>query len=114
MKNVYGIRFTFFFFSLLSLQQITAQDNLKPFKTDVPPIIDGNLNDQLWKDALSVSGFKTFAPDFGKDGTERTIAYAAYDSENLYLRSVVSIKNRVKSNLASQAAITFVPMIGWL
>jgi len=104
LKNVYGIRFTFFFFSLLALQQITAQDNLKPFKTDVPPIIDGNLNDQLWKDALSISGFKTFTPDFGKDGTEKTIAYAAYDSENLYFafRCFDKEPGKIKSSVSNR------------
>ncbi|MCX6174768.1 MAG: DUF5916 domain-containing protein [Ignavibacteriales bacterium] len=104
MKNVYRIRFTFFFFSLLALQQITAQGNLKPFKTDRPPIIDGNLNDQLWKDALSVSGFKTFAPDFGKEGTEKTISYAAYDSENLYFacRCYDRDPSKIKSSVSNR------------
>lgn len=102
-KNLY-IRLISFSFSFLALQQITAQDNLKPFKTDKPPIIDGNLNDQLWKDALSVSGFKTFAPDFGKEGTEKTIAYAAYDSENLYFafRCYDREPSKIKSSVSSR------------
>ncbi|TSA27115.1 MAG: hypothetical protein D4R68_06165 [Ignavibacteriales bacterium] len=104
MKKILYIRLISFSFSFLALQQITAQDNLKPFKTDKPPIIDGNLNDQLWKDALSVSGFKTFAPDFGKEGTERTIAYAAYDSENLYFafRCYDRDPSKIKSSVSNR------------
>lgn len=104
MKNVYGIRLTFFFFSFLALQQITAQDNLKPFRTNIPPIIDGNLNDQLWKNSFSVSGFKTFVPDFGKNGTESTIAYAAYDSENLYFafRCFDKEPGKIKSSISNR------------
>jgi len=57
---------------------------LKPLKTDMPPIIDGSLDDPVWTEAPSVTGFKSFAPDFGRDVSEETLAYYAYDSENLY------------------------------
>jgi hypothetical protein len=57
---------------------------LKPMKSDVPPAIDGRLDDPVWAEAPSVTGFKTFAPDFGRDVSEETRAYYAYDSENLY------------------------------
>jgi len=57
---------------------------LKPLKTDGPPVIDGVLDDPLWAEAPSVTDFKTFIPDFGRDLSEKTQAYYAYDSENLY------------------------------
>jgi len=57
---------------------------LKPLKTDKPPVIDGSLDDPVWAEAPSVTGFKTFIPDFGREPSEETIAYYAYDSENLY------------------------------
>jgi len=57
---------------------------LKPLKTDKPPVIDGSLDDPVWVEAPSVTSFKTFAPDFGRDVSEQTLAYYAYDSENLY------------------------------
>jgi hypothetical protein len=57
---------------------------LKPLKTAQPPLIDGRLDDAVWAAAPSVTGFKTFIPDFGRDISEETIAYMAYDSENLY------------------------------
>jgi hypothetical protein len=57
---------------------------LKPLKTAQPPRIDGSLDDPVWAAAPSVTGFKTFIPDFGRDISENTVAYTAYDSENLY------------------------------
>ena len=57
---------------------------LKPLKTTQPPVIDGRLDDPVWAAAPSVTGFKTFIPDFGRDISEETVAYMAYDSENLY------------------------------
>ncbi len=57
---------------------------LQPLRTDNPPVIDGRLDDSIWTSAPSVSGFKSFAPDFGIDMPEQTIVYMAYDRENLY------------------------------
>jgi hypothetical protein len=52
--------------------------------TDKPPVIDGALDDAVWREAPSVTDFKTFIPYFGRDLSEETLAYYAYDSENLY------------------------------
>jgi hypothetical protein len=49
-----------------------------------PPKIDGILNDVAWEEANSFSDFITFIPDFGKELQEKTIAWLAYDEENLY------------------------------
>jgi len=57
---------------------------LRPLKTDKPPVINGALDDAVWKEAPSVTDFKTFIPYFGRDLSEETLAYYAYDSENLY------------------------------
>ncbi len=104
MKNVFYDNLYVFIFLFTSFQLTTAEEKLNPFKTDIPPIIDGNLNDQVWKGALNVSDFKTFAPDFGKNGTEKTIAYAAYDSENLYFAFLCFDKEpgKIKSSVSSR------------
>jgi len=85
-------------------------DPLRPARTQRPPVIDGALDDGIWQECPSVSNFKTFAPDFGKDGTEKTIGYLAYDSENLYfafrcydrepdkIKSAVSSRDNVRSD----------------
>ena len=38
--------------------------------TEEAPKIDGILDDKVWQEAQSVTGFKTFAPDFEKDMDE--------------------------------------------
>jgi len=50
----------------------------------VPPVIDGVLDDPAWASGLMFDGFKTFKPDYGKDASQRTEAYIAYDAENFY------------------------------
>jgi len=85
-------------------------DPLRPTKAARSPVIDGVLDDPIWQECPSVTDFKTFAPDFGHDGSEKTIGYMAYDSENLYfafrcfdrepgkIKSVVSSRDNVGSD----------------
>ncbi len=76
-------RLSFFFLTILFLAPADGQ-TLKPLRVDTPPIIDGILDDECWKNAPCISGFKTFIPDFGKEMPESTHVYTAYDRENLY------------------------------
>ena len=105
---------TLFFLSLFSGLLIHVAhgslDPLRPARTPRPPAIDGVLDDGIWNACPSVSNFKTFAPDFGKDASEKTIGYMAYDSENIYfafrcfdrepgkIKSVVSSRDNVGSD----------------
>ena len=57
---------------------------LRPIFTENAPIIDGSLEDAIWSIAPSVGNFKTFIPDFGKDISENTVVYMAYDKDHLY------------------------------
>ena len=52
--------------------------------TSEAPVIDGVLDDEVWQEALSVSNFKTFTPDYEQDMAFQTIAYWSHDAENLY------------------------------
>ncbi|MBN1388273.1 MAG: carbohydrate binding family 9 domain-containing protein [Bacteroidales bacterium] len=71
-------------FACLHAGLIAQDEPLLPFKTDNPPEIDGFLYDSVWSTAPSVTGFKSFIPDFGKDLDFATVVYMAYDEENLY------------------------------
>ena len=53
-------------------------------KAAAPPVIDGVLDDPAWASGLKFDGFKTFKPDYGKDASQKTEAYIAYDAENFY------------------------------
>ena len=80
-RLITGIILQIFTFTCLFAQ---SDDPLKPLKTDNPPVLDGILNDKIWTDAPTVTGFKSFIPDFGKDLDFKTVVYMAYDEENLY------------------------------
>lgn len=59
-------------------------DTLRPLYTSSRPVIDGDLNDPVWKIAPHVTGFATFIPDYGKIPKEQTDVSLAYDKENIY------------------------------
>jgi hypothetical protein len=83
-RNGLSILFGIFLLSSSSLASTAPPSLLKPLKTDKPPVIDGVLDDPVWAEAPYVKDFKTFIPDFGRDLSEETVAYFAYDSENLF------------------------------
>jgi hypothetical protein len=87
----------------------TAQgaEFFKPLRTNVPPAIDGRLDDAVWRDAPSLSAFKTFIPDFSREPSEKTAAYMAYDAENLYFafKCYDREPDKIKAAVASRDTI---------
>ncbi len=57
---------------------------INPYFTNVPPKIDGNL-EEIWFKARPITGFTQQSPDEGKPATESTEVYLLTDSENLYI-----------------------------
>jgi len=53
-------------------------------KIQLPPKIDGKLDDFCWKFAKSTTGFIQLRPDEGKPATEQTIVRVVYDNQNIY------------------------------
>jgi len=89
---------------ILSLQSVSAGEPLKPLRTDKPPVIDGKLDDPIWQMAQPITGFRTYAPDYGKAMSESTQAFVAYDSENLYFafRCYDREPNKIKAAVTSR------------
>ncbi len=73
-----------FLFGSICLAQAPTAEPLRPLRTDQPPLIDGKLDDAVWQIAPYVTHFRTFIPDFGRVMPESTVAYMAYDDDNLY------------------------------
>ncbi len=73
-----------------------------------PQLSTGILDDAVWQSAPSVTGFKTWRPDFGKAAAEETIVYFAYDRENLFLafRCLDSQPDKIKSSVSSRDSST--------
>ncbi|MBS3944857.1 MAG: carbohydrate binding family 9 domain-containing protein [Melioribacter sp.] len=101
----------FYFYLLVVVLLVLAgssyaqnRETLKPIFATIPPIIDGQLDDAVWKSAPKVSEFKTFTPDFGKDLSEKTIVYMAYDKEYIYFayKCYDSQPDKIRANVTSR------------
>lgn len=58
----------------------------RAIKAEKPPIINGILDDAVWKTAPSISeDFITFTPAYGEIMPKKTNAWIAYDAENIYI-----------------------------
>jgi hypothetical protein len=81
---------------------------LKPLRTNTPPVIDGVLDDPVWTQAPSETGFRTWRPDFGKDMHEKTVVYYAYDRENLFFayRCYDRQPSKIKASVTARDTIT--------
>jgi len=79
----------------------------QPARAATPPAIDGRLDDEVWRDAPSVTGFKTFIPDFGREPGQQTVAYMAYDAENLYFafKCLDREPDKIKASVAARDTI---------
>jgi hypothetical protein len=79
----------------------------RPLRTAQPPAVDGRLDDPVWREAPSVVLAKTWAPDFGRDASEKTIALMAYDAENLYFafKCYDREPDKIKASVASRDTI---------
>ncbi len=72
---------TLLFLGLYCLQAYSQEQS---YFTDQPPVLDGVLDDDVWKNSSTFSGFKTFVPDYLQDMPFKTEVYMAHDEENLY------------------------------
>ncbi|UCD37613.1 MAG: carbohydrate binding family 9 domain-containing protein [Fidelibacterota bacterium] len=89
----------FLIWGLACISLALAQTEIIPYRTDTPPLLDGQLDDELWHQALSYDDFETFQPDFNLPPSERTVVWVAYDDENLYfaIQALDSEPNKIKS-----------------
>lgn len=81
-RTITCIAIVLFLVSHVTIAQIRTAIN--PVKTSKPPVIDGILDEDIWKNNPGITGFKSFIPDFGKELPFNTIVWLAYDEENLY------------------------------
>lgn len=82
---------TIFLFLVFSFTHIYSQGEkqkisiIKALITSSAPVIDGSLEDEIWRSAPSVDDvFITYNPNDGDLFPQRTQVWVAYDSENLY------------------------------
>ncbi len=73
-----------------------------------PPVIDGDLSDEVWQSAPEITGFTQHDPDDGKPATQKTIVKVAYDDNAIYFAAkmedsapVTTLLGRRDNNLES-------------
>jgi hypothetical protein len=62
---------------------------VRPTLADAPPMIDGRLNDPIWRTAARITGLSQQRPLDGAPPTERTEIWTAYDRDNIYFAFAV-------------------------
>jgi hypothetical protein len=111
MADLYSIRKLLGLFAaagwLAGATPARAAEPLRPFRATTAPVIDGRLDDDVWREAPNVTALKTWMPDFGADLSERTVIYYAYDAENLYFaaRAYDREPSKIKASMANRDAI---------
>ncbi len=92
---------------LLFTNAIHAIEPLKPLRANIPPTIDGILDDQIWQQAPFETGFIIYHPDYGGPMSENTKVWYAYDRENLYFayKCYDSEPDKIKTSVAARDKI---------
>src|SRR5437667_668205 len=67
------------------VQSVSAQGSLRAGRVGSTPVIDGRLNEDIWKSADTASGFRQIEPNEGAAATEPTELRVLYDNANLYV-----------------------------
>src|SRR3990172_12301193 len=76
----------FIFFSFaVSIPRLFSQPEIKSVFTDVPPVMDGWVNEEIWTKAALVNEFYQREPRIGEPGSEETEFLFLYDKNNLYV-----------------------------
>ena len=86
-KKHLALLFCAFFIVALTSPLLLSQERAKTLqlqRIEVPPKIDGQIDEELWTRIQPVSGFFQFDPVNGVQASEETIAWAAYDQNYLY------------------------------
>ena len=92
----------------VDLGPLTGRPRISPTRTDTPPVIDGRLDDEVWRTATKITELVQQSPLDGAPATEDTDIYIAYDSDQIYFGFHVHYKdpsimraNRVDRDRAS-------------
>lgn len=81
------LRFIFItlFLGLTFINQLSAQPEIKAVFTGTPPVIDGYINDDAWKNAFIISELFQREPNTGEPVSEKTEFSFLYDQNNIYV-----------------------------
>lgn len=69
----------------LSYGESKPEDRITAVKINTSITLDGVLDEQVWKSTDFITGFTQLDPNEGKEPSEKTKVYIAYDEEALYI-----------------------------
>ena len=72
---------------------LTGRPTVRPPRILQAPVIDGRLDDDVWRDAALLTEFFQRQPLDGAPATEDTEVYVAYDSANIYIGAHAHLTN---------------------
>ena len=64
---------------------LIADQNVRAVRAAKPPVIDGDLSDEVWQSAPEMTSFTQHDPDDGKPATQKTIVKVVYDDQAIYV-----------------------------
>lgn len=67
------------------IPEIKAKREIKAVRIEIPPKIDGKLDDVCWQNSTKTGELIQFEPQNGEPATQSTTIYLAYDANNLYV-----------------------------
>lgn len=68
-----------------SLQLFSQVKTLQAIKISQPPVIDGLLDDAVWKTAPALTDFIQNYPTYGLPGSQKTVVKVVYDNSAIYV-----------------------------
>ena len=82
------VSFYLFFALNLSAQNVAnnyQKKSIQILRTNIPPVIDGILDDEAWSKAITIDDFLLSKPIEGDEPSEKTEIYLMYDDDYLYI-----------------------------
>lgn len=91
------------------IPEIKAKREIKAVRIEIPPKIDGKLDDVCWQNSTKTGDLIQFEPQNGKPATQPTTIYLAYDANNLYVafECFKSNMDKLSANLTRRDSFFF-------
>ncbi|MFN3729339.1 MAG: DUF5916 domain-containing protein [Fimbriimonadaceae bacterium] len=101
-------------FVAASLGAQERKRTMDAIRLDVPPTIDGRLDDEAWKQAATSTGFVD--RDLGSEVADQTTVWLGYDDEAIYVaflcrdarpREIFAVETRPDSDISNEDNVSF-------
>ena len=72
-------------FGLCPASRADPEPSVTAHRLSAPPVIDGRLDDGVWKEAAIIEDFRQDDPVAGDPPSEKTVVYLGYDADAIYI-----------------------------